>query len=347
MKELLQRHSANPLITPEMVKPSRPDFRVRGVFNPGATRFGDEILLLLRVAEDVPTTDGSIAVPIAHGSTPEEIEILTFPAIDALEDSRELVTPDGTYLTTLSHLRLARSKDGVSFTVDEEPFLFPGDPSEKYGVEDARITRIDDRWWINYTAVSGDGFATALASTRDFVTVERHGLIFHPENKDVCLFPAMVDGSYHAFHRPNNGFGKASIWYARSPDLHHWGHHQCLMRPRQGVAFESEKIGGGAPPVETEEGWLHIYHGACREHGYGIFAVLTERDHPARIISRSPAAIFTPQADCEREGFFDRVVFCNGVVAQDDGRLLVYYGASDETSCLAEGSLDEILASLR
>jgi len=346
----MKRHPANPLLTPEMVRPSAPGFHVRGVFNPAAALFGDEILLLLRVAEDCEADANEVAVPMVRlegGIGRPEILRLSRrdPKVD-VSDSRYVVHCGRTYLSTLSHLRLARSRDGVRFTVDDHPFLFPADSTESFGVEDARITRIGEIFYINYTCVSPDSWATTLVSTRDFLTLERHGIIFPPQNKDVCLFPEKIQGRYCALHRPHNsGFGRPSIWYAESPDLIHWGKHQCLIRPRNN-GLEDERVGGGAPCLKTPAGWLQIYHGAGADGTYRLFALLLDPSNPGRVLKRTARAVLEPEADYETKGFFGRVVFTAGAVQYDDGRVWIYYGAADQTTCLAETSVDELLASL-
>jgi predicted GH43/DUF377 family glycosyl hydrolase len=346
----MRRHPENPVIRPAMVKPSNPGFRVRGAFNPGATAFGDEILLLLRVAEDAPAAPGRVRVPIVDFSTGRgESQLLDVSIDDSdveLKDTRGVVYRGRDYLSTLSHLRLARSRDGVHFTVDPEPFLFPADESERFGVEDARITRLNDTYWINFTVVSNDGWSTALASTTDFRTVTRHGIIFPPQNKDVSIFPGLVRDRFGALHRPNNvGFGKPSIWYAESPDLFHWGAHRCVLRPRD-TAWEEQKIGGGAPCLETPDGWLQIYHGKGREQRYSLFTALLDRSEPWRVLKQSNTPFLVPEAPYETTGFFPGVVFTNGLVARDDGSVLLYYGACDELTCVVETSVDELLATL-
>jgi predicted GH43/DUF377 family glycosyl hydrolase len=346
----MKRHPANPLITPEMVPPSHPGYRVRGAFNPGAVAFGDEILLLLRVAEDVPAEAGRVRVPMVDFvdglGVPRVLDVAVDDPDVQLKDTRGIVYRGVDYLSTLSHLRLARSRDGVHFTVDREPFLFPADPSERFGVEDARITQIGETYWINFTVVSNDGWATALASTKDFKSVTRHGIIFPPQNKDVSIFPEKVGGRYCALHRPNNsGFGKPSIWYAESPDLLNWGNHQCLLRPRE-TRWEQQKIGGGAPSVQTRDGWLQVYHGKGEGQRYSLFTLLLDLEHPSRILKQATTPCLIPEADYETNGFFGNVVFTNGLVVRDDGSVLLYYGACDEYTCLAETTVEDLLATL-
>jgi beta-1,2-mannobiose phosphorylase / 1,2-beta-oligomannan phosphorylase len=140
----LTRYADQPILRTADVKPATEGFEVLGVFNPAACRFGDEILLLLRVAEAPPPERGWLHVPtvtMQNGEPTLQVRQFRRPADD--HDPR-VVTIDGqTYLTSLSHLRLARSRDGVHFQVDDKPFLFPARPDEAFGIEDARITYVD------------------------------------------------------------------------------------------------------------------------------------------------------------------------------------------------------------
>jgi predicted GH43/DUF377 family glycosyl hydrolase len=344
---MITKYENNPVIRPSDVKPSLEGYRVLGAFNPGAVAFGGEILLLLRVAEGCEPREGYIRTPTyAFENGTSRPTITEFGEDDpdvVLKDTRGVVYKGRDYLSTASHIRLARSTDGFNFTVDPDPFIYPEHPSERYGVEDARAVFIDGRYYINYTAVSGDSWATALAVTDDFRTIERKGLIFHPENKDVTIFPEKIGGKYAALHRPNNsGFGPASIWYAESPDLIHWGNHQCIVRPRDNE-WESLKIGGGAPPVRTPEGWLTIYHGKGKDAGYSLFCLLLDLNQPNKIVRRGAQPILTPTEPYETGGFYSNVVFSNGIV-EKDGRLLIYYGAADDTSCVAMTTTRDLLS---
>jgi predicted GH43/DUF377 family glycosyl hydrolase len=261
-----------------------------------------------------------------------------------LKDTRGVVYKGRDYLSTMSHIRLARSKDGINFTVEDRPFIYPVDESERYGCEDARVTFIDGKYYINFTVVSGDSWSTALAVTEDFKTLDRKGIIFHPENKDVAIFPEKVNGKYIALHRPNNsGFGKASIWYSESPDLLHWGNHKCIVRPRD-MKWESMKIGGGAPPVKTPDGWLSIYHGKGDNSLYSLFCLLLDLNAPYKIVRRAEVPLLTPTEPFEIEGFFGNVVFTNGMVERD-GKVYLYYGAADESVGVAMTDIDSLLKS--
>jgi predicted GH43/DUF377 family glycosyl hydrolase len=129
-------------------------------------------------------------------------------------------TPRGTFLTSMSHLRVARSADEVYFEIEEKPALFPANEYETFGIEDPRISLIGDTYYINYSAISNIGITTCLASTKDFKSFQRLGVILAPDNKDVEIFPAKIDGKYYALHCPSiSHFGNPDIWIAESPDL--------------------------------------------------------------------------------------------------------------------------------
>lgn len=344
--ELLSRSPANPLITPEQVRPSRADWKVDCTFNAGVVQIGDETIMLVRVAESVaaaPAGERCVPLLVADGdtwrSTVESLQ-LDDPAYD-FTDPRMVVLrsdPAQVYLTSLSHLRLARSRNGIDFAVDDVPFLFPANRYERFGCEDARMTVIDGRCYINYTAVSDLGITTALAVTDDFQDVERLGIIFSPDNRDVCLFPRKIDGDFWCLHRPApRHFGKPEIWIARSPDLMHWGHHQRIAGAVPG-GWESSKIGGGAPVLETEKGWLQIYHGVDEQQRYSLGALLLDLDDPRIVRARLERPLATPTEAYERNGFFDNVVFsCGAIIAGNE--LRVYYGAADRVMAMGTVAL--------
>lgn len=168
----IKRYTGNPIIQPKDVKPSRPDFTVECVFNCGVTRFQYEVLLLMRVAEK-PVNDDPDAVLIPwFNEASGKLEIKRFdksmPGLD-LRDTRFVLAPGERWLTSVSHFRIARSADGVRFSIDDAPAMTPANTYEMFGIEDPRITFIDGRYWINYSAISPvTGVTTCLASTADF-----------------------------------------------------------------------------------------------------------------------------------------------------------------------------------
>ncbi len=352
------RFNKNPLITPQDVKPSREDFKVDGIFNCGATKYDDEITLLCRVAESVKDSkDDEVQIPIVSNTDgKDQIEIVTINKKEHPEynysDARSIWKEDlnGTrqivYLTSLSHLRLARSKDGVNFKIDEVAFAFPNSIYEEWGMEDPRITKIDDIFYINYTAVSRFGAATALIVTKDFIGFERKGIIFAPENKDVTIFPEKINGKYLAFNRPvPRAIGNADIWIAESLDLIHWGNQKHFYGVSDSKSWDNGRIGGGAPPIKLKEGWLKIYHAADKNNRYCLGAFLLDLDDPCKIIGKSKMPILEPEMEYERNGFFGNVVFTCGLINEND-ILKIYYGAADDKICLTEISIERILKTM-
>lgn len=350
----LARCSHNPIIMPADVPLSQPGLSVVGVLNPAATMYRGEILLLMRVAEMPLQESGNLRVAVLDEdcAAPYALQFIDIPRESPkveTGDPRVIRFESRTYLTSISHLRLARSRDGIHFEIDREPTIPPEGSLEAYGIEDARITRIEDTYYINYTAASCHGIATSLITTRDWKTFTRRGVIFHPQNKDVVISPAQVDGRYVAMHRPAaQEFEDPSIWLARSPDLLHWGDHSHLISPRPGY-WDAARIGAGAPPVLTSDGWLSIYHGVSAEGHYALGALLLDADDPSRVVARSDEPILLPDAAYERHGFYANTVFCNGMVADESNpdRLLIYYGAADRCIAMAEGSVVAILQTLR
>jgi len=346
----VDRFSENPLITPKDVPPTRDDFEVVCVFNPGVIRFGDETLLLMRVAERPRQGDPRI-VQVPHldvGGDAPGVHIRTFPRDDPsldLLDARIIQCAGRTYLTSISHLRMARSKDGRRFTVDEKPALVPDRAAEAYGLEDPRITELDGTYYIVYKSVAPSGISQSLATTRDFRTFEKHGVILPPENMDGMIFPSKIGGRYAALHRPfPHLVGEPSIWVGYSEDPLYWGDHRFLAGVLPG-GWESGRIGGGAVPFMTEGGWLEIYHGATPDNRYSLGAMLLEADRPERVIARSARPILEPEAPYEVSGFVPNVVFTGGAIVDGD-RLTIYYGAADTAIAGAEMSISEILGSL-
>lgn len=342
------RSAFNPIIKPKDVRPSRKDFEVIGVFNAGVARLNDEVLLLLRVAEKPISPSPQLFLAAIYDISEGDIVLREFSKDDPendFSDPRLIVSRGETYLTSISHLKLARSRNGIDFEIEETPALAPANEFETFGIEDPRISLIEGTYYIGYVAVSPLGVTTCLASTEDFKSFKRHGVIFCPENKDVALFPQRVGGKYYAIHRPTSPlFQRNEIWLAEAPDLHHWGNHRYLMGLRTGF-WDETKIGASAVPFKINQGWLEVYHGVDRENRYCLGAVLLDSNQPWKVLARSDRPIFEPQADYECEGFFGNVVFSCGLL-YEDSKLKIYYGAADTAICYAELDLEDVLASL-
>jgi predicted GH43/DUF377 family glycosyl hydrolase len=337
------------LLEPNDVPASRDDFEVVGVFNPGAVRVGDEVVLLVRVAEQPrelrPRFTGLPRWGPGGGLTVDWVPDAELEPVDPRVVRRKA---DGLVrLTFTSHLRVVRCGGGRAVQEVTGVTFRPQEDVEEFGVEDPRITPLDGRFYFTYVAVSRHGPATALASTTDFRTFQRHGVVFCPENKDVVLFPEKIGGAFAALHRPVCGtpFTRPEIWVARSPDLTHWGMHAPLAV--SGGDWQSGRVGAGPPPVRVPVGWLAIYHGnrhPTRTGEVGMYygaALLLDPDDPARVLRWTAEPFFRPEADFEVAGFVPNVVFPTGVV-QDRDKLLVYYGAADAVTAVAEYSLGEL-----
>lgn len=348
MKPLATRFDNNPILRPADVKPSREDMVIECLLNPGAFRYQGRTGLLLRVAERPKQEKGWISVPIVDPESEGGVRILRVRQDDPklkCDDPRIFTYDDACYLTTLSHLRLAWSDDGRAFKAEPTPTLIGTGPLEEYGIEDVRVNPIRDRYYLTYTAVSRAGVGVGMRSTQDFRSFTPHGLIFPSHNKDCAIFEEPIGGKYFALHRPSgSGLGGNFIWTASSPDLLHWGDHRCIAYTRPG-SWDSQRIGAGAAPIKTPQGWLEIYHGADHQSRYSLGLLLLDLDDPTKVIARSKDPIFEPHADYELKGFFGNVVFTNGHIVDGD-TVTLYYGASDEVICGATLSVRELLRSL-
>jgi predicted GH43/DUF377 family glycosyl hydrolase len=254
----------------------------------------------------------------------------------------------------ISHLTVARSKTGLDeWAVEPEPLLAPDEDvaSEQWGFEDPRVVWVEElgRFVITCTAYGPAGPAVYLATTEDFTTVERHGVIRHPEDKNAALLPHRVDGKWVLLHRPKTEFGGArgEILLSRSADLDSWSTPEQVMQPRTGAWWDSLRIGIGPPPLRTEHGWLLLYHGVKSTVGGDIYRVglaLLDLDEPTRVLRRLPSWVLAPQADYERTGDVPNVVFPCGLIHDTaTGEVRLYYGAADTSICLATAQLDELL----
>ena len=350
MKDIAKRFIQNPLLSPADIPASTIGLEVTCLLNPGAFRFKDKTWLIVRVAERPKQVSGIISFPILT-------ETGGITVIEIPKDDPELIATDarvinykGTdYLTTLSHLRLLCSDDGIAFhEPDDYPTLVGEGILESFGIEDCRVALIDDKYYLTFTSVSNNGVGVGLRTTTDWKNFEKHGMILPAHNKDCAIFEEKINGLYYALHRPSSvDIGGNYIWIASSPDGVHWGNHHCIIKTRKGL-WDSKRVGAGAAPIKTEKGWLEIYHGANEEHEYCLGAFLLDLNDPAKVLARTEEPIMVPTAEYEKTGFFGNVVFTNGHIVEPDGdTVTVYYGASDEFVCAAHFSINEILSLLK
>jgi len=257
----------------------------------------------------------------------------------------------------ISHLTVARSANGTDgWSIEPEPLLAPEDgiASEQWGFEDARVVWIDelDRWVITCTAYGPAGPAVFLATTEDFRTVERYGVVRHPEDKNAALLPHRIDGRWVLLHRPKTQFGggHGEILLSRSSDLVSWSAPEQVLQPRDGAWWDSLRIGIGPPPLRTERGWLLLYHGVKDTVGgelYRVGLALLDLDEPTRVLRRLPMWILAPVAAYERTGDVPNVVFPCGLVHDPDtDAIRLYYGAADSSICVATARLGDLLEAI-
>jgi len=246
----------------------------------------------------------------------------------------------------------AWSVDGINFKVDSKPSLTPEDHKDflkyvEWGIEDARVIRMDDKFYLTYTGYSRFMPLVMLAETKDFKEFNIIGPISKPSNKDCAIFPEKINGYYWKVDRPS-AEKRRDIWISRSMDLVHWGGHQILTEPVCGT-WENDKIGGSTPPVKTNEGWLMLYHGV---RGFGVSSIykvgvmLLDFEKPWIVKGRSKEPILSPELDYERIGDVGNVVFTNGWIS-DNGEMKIYYSGADMNICLATAQIEDLINILK
>lgn len=349
MKDIAKRFPQNPLLSPSDLLPSHESLQIACLLNPGVFQFEGKTWMIVRVAERPIQKDDAISFPILTEAGIEIMEIHSnHPELDA-SDARVINYIGADYLTTLSHLRLLCSDDGVLFYQPKDYSILIGQGLlESFGIEDCRVSYIEGIYYLTYTAVSPNGVGVGLRTTIDWKNFESHGMILPPHNKDCAVFDEKINGLFYALHRPSSiAIGGNYIWMASSLDGIHWANHQCILKTRKG-SWDSARIGAGASPIKTEEGWLAIYHGANEKHQYCLGAFLMDLENPSKVIARTEDPIMSPTENYELAGFFGNVVFTNGHILNPDGdTVTIYYGASDEFVCGAEFSIKEIFSLLQ
>lgn len=312
-KILFQRHPSNPILTAEDWP-----YRVHCVLNPGATVLPNGEVLLLVTCED---------------------------------------------FRGFKHLTIARSKDGISnWEIDEKPVInaYHGyrknsslvEPLEAdyYGCKDPRITYLQEleHWAITYVSYSKVGPEISLLLTKDFKTFEHKGCIMPPHNKDAALFPRKFKNKWLLLNRPTYG-EKANVWlsYSTSQTPIKWGNHSVLFHSRKGGWWDYNSIGIGPPPIETDEGWLVLYHGVRATASgkiYRIGMVLLDKENPAKVLHRTDDWVFGPEEHYEREGNVDDRIFPCGVIHDTKtNELKLYYGAADTSVAVAIADVNSLV----
>ena len=253
----------------------------------------------------------------------------------------------------LSHLCAARSSNGIDgWRIDAHPTLMPEPknyPEEIWGIEDPRITYVPEleQYAVAYTSFSKGGPGVSLALTKDFKSFQRYGVIMQPEDKDAALLPRRIGGYWAMIHRPVTTLG-AHMWISYSPDLRHWGSHKVMLEARRGGWWDANKIGLCSPPIETEKGWLVVYHGVRQTASGSIYRLglaLFDLDRPDVCLQRGDSWMFGPETPYERGGDVSDVVFpCGQTIGADGDTIHLYYGAADSCMAMATGSIRCLLS---
>ncbi|MDR1668699.1 MAG: glycoside hydrolase family 130 protein [Oscillospiraceae bacterium] len=254
----------------------------------------------------------------------------------------------------ISHIYWGESKDGIAwdFSPEKIPFVDEnGDPFMPRYAYDPRFLKIEDTYYAIWCQ-DFYGASIGMAKTTDFKTFTRLENPFIPYNRNAVLFPRKINGNYMMLSRPSDSghtpFG--DIFVSESPDLTYWGKHRHVMG-RGNSWWESLKIGGGAAPIETTEGWLLFYHGVagtCNGYVYSIGGAILDIDNPSIVKYRCRCFLLTPETDYEERGFVNNVVFpCATIHDAATGRIAVYYGAADSYVGLAFTTLDEVVSYIK
>ncbi len=259
-----------------------------------------------------------------------------------------------------TNIGFARSDDGINWKVEEKPFIDWKD-EEIFCVNDPRITVIEDRCYITLAVITKHGIRGGIGFTDNFRKFELIS-ISTPDNRNFVLFPEKFSGKFLRLERPFPVYGRGGkeifdIWISESPDMKYWGNSELLLGVED-VPFANEKIGPGAPPIKTEEGWLVIFHAVdfdskrgkngwenLWQKRYTAGIMLLDLENPRKVIKVYKKPILVPEALYEiKGGFRNNVIFPTGAILEKSGELKIYYGSADTTICLATANIQEILS---
>ncbi|HUW82081.1 MAG TPA: glycoside hydrolase family 130 protein [Phycisphaerae bacterium] len=247
-------------------------------------------------------------------------------------------------------MQLAWSDDGIHW--DPEPHKVLEPTEEPYltyeeANYDPRVTKLGGTYYIMYCSENRFGAQLGLSKTEDFKTFEKVGMQAEPNNRNGVLFPEKIGGYYARLDRPFSEGVAGNMWISFSPDLIHWGQFRCVMESRR-FCWDRGKIGPGAPPFRTEEGWLEIFHGTtpfCNGLVYRLGVVLLDLEQPWKVVARAEQYLLTPQTDYERHGDVDNVCFvCAALPDYENDMVRIYYGGADTCMCLATAKISDLIA---
>jgi len=246
------------------------------------------------------------------------------------------------------------SADGIHWRIDDEPIRLTGDDPELLRREfryDPRVAKIGDTYYVTWCN-GYHGPTIGIAETKDFKAFRQLENAVLPFNRNGVLFPRRIGGYFCLLSRPSdNGhtpFG--DIFLSKSRDLEFWGRHRFVMGPVRGdaSAWQSTKIGAGCVPIETDEGWLLIYHGVistCNGFVYRFGSALLDLEQPQKVLCRTKEYLMAPREMYECVGDVPNVVFpCAALADAGTGRIAIYYGGADTVTGLAFATVDGLVA---
>ena len=316
---------------------------VLGAFNPGLTRLASgNLLLMVRVAEALkePIRDGHVH-SIRWFDGGYTLDAWPIELVDTSDPRRFLMRGEGwrvMALTSLSWLLPVELDASGSKVVAAhyDRIIAPTASYQMYGVEDARISRVGDRYWMTTCSVSPERHSTTLYTSADGLDWTLEGIVLDHQNKDMLIFEGRIGGRYWAQTRPLGSLYFAyppgsewkagpSINLATSPDLLHWKpHREPGIRPHSGTVATA-RMGGGAPPILTDEGWLSLWHGVEPREIVGVYRTywsLLDRDDPSRILHTGNRPLLDPAPDLtapiDHQMYVHGVVFTTGIADAGD-----------------------------
>jgi beta-1,4-mannooligosaccharide/beta-1,4-mannosyl-N-acetylglucosamine phosphorylase len=250
-----------------------------------------------------------------------------------------------------ARIHLGFSKDGLNWDINNDEIQWKDEKGNDYQPNyayDPRLVKLEDTYYIVWCTDFG-GAALGLGMTKDFKEFIRLENPFIPFNRNGVLFPRKINGNYILLSRPSDSghtpFG--DIFLSESPDLVYWGKHRRVMTSGGPCWWQGTKIGAGAVPIETTEGWLMLYHGVsgtCNGFVYSFGAAILDLENPSKVLYRTRDYILTPEKEYETTGFVPNVAFpCATLHDAETGRITIYYGAADTYLAVAYTEVDELV----
>ena len=244
-----------------------------------------------------------------------------------------------------SRLGYAESSDGIHFTQRSEPVFSPEKDYEKDGgVEDPRLIKFGDTYYLTYTGYNKKDAQLCLATSKDLIHWDRKGVILPAYKgtwnlrwtKSGAIVPEKIDGKYWMYYLGTTADNNDQMGIASSTDLLHWTDATDVpVLPARAGKFDARVVEPGPAPLLTSKGIVLIYNGADDKSVYRTGVAVFDRKDPRKLISRTDDPIFAPEKEWEKVGQVPNVVFVEGMVKQGK-RYLFYYGGADKTVGVAE-----------